>query len=145
MSVRNPLPSLDDLKTQAKRLRASLAKDGDFISHSEALELIAHQHGFRDWNGIHAACGNHPPPTPLAIGARVGGCYLGQEFAGEIIGLETLSPGRVRITLNFDLPVDVITFESFSPFRQRVSCVIDNDGKTAEKTSNGQPHLELLQ
>lgn len=145
MSIQKPLPNLDDLKTQAERLRANLANDGDFISHSEALELIAHQHGFRDWNGLHAACGNRPPPTPLAIGARVSGRYLGQEFAGEIIGLETLSPGRVRITLNFDEPVDVITFESFSAFRQRVSCVIDGDGKTAEKTSNGQPHLELLQ
>lgn len=144
MSIRNPLPSLDDLKTQAKRLRASLENDGDFISHSEALELIAHQHGFRDWNGLHAACGNRPPPTPLAIGARVGGRYLGQEFAGEILGLETLSAGRIRITLDFDEPVDVVTFESFSAFRQRVSCVIGDDGKTAEKTSNGRPHLELL-
>ena len=36
-----PLPSLDTLKDQAKRLRASLADEGTTIGHSRALELIA--------------------------------------------------------------------------------------------------------
>ena len=55
-----PIPSIDVLKQQAKRLRAGLAEDGDFISHSESLELVAKQYGLRDWNTLFAAAGNRP-------------------------------------------------------------------------------------
>jgi hypothetical protein len=143
MNTHPLLPSLDELKTQAKRLRASLEQDGDFITHSESLELIAHQYGFRDWNTIHAAIGNRPPRPRLQVGARVAGRYLGQSFKAEVIGVETLSPGRMRVTLDFDDPVDVVAFESFSAFRRRVSCVVGGDGRTVERTSNGRPQLEL--
>ncbi|MEZ5914292.1 MAG: glyoxalase superfamily protein [Parvularculaceae bacterium] len=91
--------SLEDLKAQAKRLRAALAQDGDFISHSEALELLAKQLGFRDWNTLHAAAGNRPPPPQ--IGDRVAGAYLGQRFEGEIIAVSALSGGRYRVTIDF--------------------------------------------
>ncbi len=138
----NPAPlSLDALKAQAKRLRQALADDGDFISHSEALELLAKQMGFRDWNTLHAAIGNRP--TPPQLGARVYGAYLGQDFSGEIIGVETLSGGRHRVTIDFDEPVDVVTFESFSAFRKRVTAVVGEDGRSAEKTSNGRPQMEI--
>lgn len=143
MTARLSLPSLEALKTQAKRLRKGLEQDGDFISHSESLELIARQYGYRNWNTLHAAVGNRPPRPALQVGARVKGRYLGQAFDGEIVGVETLSPGRMRVTLDFDEAVDVVAFESFSAFRKRVSCVIGEDGKTAEKTSNGLPQLEL--
>lgn len=133
--------SLDDLKAQAKRLRAALAEDGDFISHSEALELLAKQLGHRDWNTLHAAIGNRPAPPQL--GDRVSGSYLGQRFAGEIIGVEALSGGRRRVTIEFDEAVDVVTFESFSAFRKRVSAVVNEDGRSAEKTSDGRPQMEL--
>ena len=105
--IDHPLPSLDMLKTQAKRLRAGLAQDGDFISHSEALELIARQYGYRNWNTLHAAIGNRPPRFIPQIGARIGGAYLGQTFEGEIIAVQTLSSGRFRITIDFDEAVDV--------------------------------------
>lgn len=39
-------------KQMAKRLRAELATRGISLSHSEALELVAHQHGARDWNTL---------------------------------------------------------------------------------------------
>lgn len=133
--------SLDALKAQAKRLRQALAEDGDFISHSEALELLAKQMGFRDWNTLYASVGNRPAPPHL--GERVAGAYLGQEFSGAIIGVETLSGGRHRLTIDFDEPVDVVTFESFSAFRKRVTAVVGEDGRSAEKTSNGRPHMEI--
>lgn len=133
--------SLDALKAQAKRLRQALADDGDFISHSEALELLAKQMGFRDWNTLHASIGNRPPPPQL--GARVGGAYLGQSFSGEIVGVETLSNGRRRVTIDFDEAVDVVTFDSFSAFRKRVTAVVGEDGRSAEKTSNGRPQMEI--
>jgi hypothetical protein len=134
--------TLDTLKSQAKRLRSALAEDGDFITHSEALELLAKQMGFRDWNTLQASVGNRPA-APLQIGARVCGAYLGQKFSGEIIGVEALSSGRQRVTIDFDEPVDVVTFESFSAFRKRVTAVIGEDGRSAEKTSNGRPQMEL--
>lgn len=140
-----PLPSLDALKDQAKRLRARFSAEGQDISHSRALELIAAQYGFRDWNTLHAAVGNRPPFDPWMLGSRVRGHYLGQPFDAEVLGMQAITsqPGRYRMTLHFDEPVDVVTFESFSAFRQRVSCTIDETGRTIEKTSNGRPHLEL--
>jgi len=137
------LPSIDTLKTQAKRLRADLAASGTDIAHGKALEMLAHQHGYNDWNTLHAAVGNGPF-CPVALGMRVRGRYLGQPFEGDVLGVQTLSPpGRYRVTFHFDEPVDVVTFDSFSAFRQRVSCTINERGVTAEKTSNGLPQLKL--
>ena len=140
-----PLPALDALKDQAKRLRKRFADDGQAIGHARALELIAAQYGFRDWNTLHAAVGNRPPFNPWMLGARVRGHYLGQPFDAEVRGVQALSaePGRYRLTLHFDEPVDVVTFESFSAFRQRVSCTVDETGRSRERTSDGRPHLEL--
>ena len=138
------LPTLQTLKDQARRLRARLTADGHTVGHSKSLELLADQYGYRDWNTLHAAVGNQPPPSPVVVGKRVQGRYLGQPFRGEVIGVVALSvPGRFRVVLRFDEPVDVVTFDSFSAFRQRVSCVIDRTGVTAEKTSDGRPHLQL--
>ena len=140
-----PLPALDALKDQARRLRKRFADDGQAIGHARALELIAAQYGFRDWNTLHAKVGNRPPFNPWMLGARVRGHYLGQPFDAEVRGVQALSdePGRYRLTLHFDEPVDVVTFESFSAFRQRVSCTVDETGRSRERTSDGRPHLEL--
>jgi hypothetical protein len=144
-SLSTPLPSLDALKEQAKRLRARFGTDGQAISHSRALELIAAQYGFRDWNTLHAAIGNRPPFNPWMLGSRVRGHYLGQPFDAQVLGVQALTsqPGRYRMTLHFDTPVDVVTFDSFSAFRQRVNCTVDEAGRTSEKTSDGRPHLDL--
>ncbi|WP_375205231.1 glyoxalase superfamily protein [Hyphococcus sp.] len=138
-----PLPSLDGLKQQAKRLRAGLDEDGDFLTHSESLELIAKQYGFRDWNTLHAAVGNRPPVKRFQLGSRVKGRYLGQAFTGEIIAIRSMPPDHLRIVLQFDEPVDVVTFESFSAYRSRISAVINPEGVTVEKTSDGQPQLVM--
>ncbi|MDQ0321885.1 hypothetical protein QO002_004023 [Pararhizobium capsulatum DSM 1112] len=141
-----PLPSLEGLKEQAKRLRAALTSQGQEINHAKALELIASQYGFRDWNTLHAAAGNRPPLNPWMLGSKVKGLYLGQPFEAEILGVQAMGsqPARYRLTLHFAEPVDVVTFESFSAFRQRVNCTIDETGRTVEKTSNGRPQVELF-
>ena len=138
------LPTIETLKSQAKRLRVALKADGRQIGHGDALELLARQHGYRDWNTLHAAIGNQMPPHPLFVGERVRGQYLGQAFDGEVKGLSVLAtPGRYRVTFEFDEAVDVVAFDSFSNFRKRVSCIIDRAGVTMEKTSDGRPHLQV--
>jgi hypothetical protein len=144
MNAHRTLPSLDDLKAQAKRLRDSLSRDGMAVSHSRSLELLAHQQGYKDWNTLFAALGNRPRSFRLELGAHVRGEYLGQPFKAEVIGLGRLGKeDRYRVTLKFDKPVDVVKFDSFSAFRQRVSAVVDGSGVTAERTSAGRPHLRL--
>jgi hypothetical protein len=141
---RRRIPAIDELKSQAKGLRRSLEREGKAVSHGRALELVAHQYGFDDWNTIYVAAGNQPPGSPVSIGERVSGHYLGQPFDGKVTGVQMLgAQERYRVTLKFDQPVDVVTFDSFSAFRRQVSCVIDRRGVTAEKTSNGNPHLRL--
>lgn len=140
-----PLPSLETLKDQAKRLRARLAQEDQTISHSRALELIAAQYGFRDWNTLHAKVGNRPPLNPWMLGARVSGTYLGHPFTAEVISVQALQnrPGYYRLTMKFDEAIDVVTFESFSAFRRRINCTIDETGRSPAKTSDGRPHVEL--
>lgn len=135
-------PSLDALKSQAKELRKSLIWEGRDLSHGQALELVAKSHGYKDWNTLHAAVGN-APRSPVQIGQIVEGHYLGQEFTGEVLGVQVLSEGRYRITLDFAEAVDVVTFDSFSNFRKRVSKTVDSLGRSFDRTSDGQPHIVL--
>jgi hypothetical protein len=139
------LPSLDVLKDQARRLRDTLGRQGTVVNHSKALELVAGQYGFRDWNTLMGAIGNRQPVRSYSIGEQVTGHYLGQMFSGTIIAVQALTSahGRYRVTFDLDEPVDVITFESWSAFRKRVTCTLDEQGRTVEKTSNGQPHMML--
>ena len=88
------LPDIAELKAQAKRLRAALVDDGDFITHSESLELLAKQYGFRDWNTLHARAGNRPS-EPYRVGDQRSGAYLGQSFTGEIVSVKRLANGAL--------------------------------------------------
>lgn len=55
MTASTPVtPSGGDPKMMARRLRAELATRGLGVTHSEALELVAHQLGARDWNTLAA-------------------------------------------------------------------------------------------
>ncbi len=128
-----------ELKEQAKRLRKRLQDAGVKLSHSEALELLAHQLGARDWNTLHAMAGNR---VQLRVGDRVEGRYLGQPFTAEIRGLTMIGDGgHRRVTLQFDVPVDVVRFDSFSSLRQRVTGEIGWDGRSTRHTSDGEPQL----
>lgn len=144
MMKKPKIPNLDIIKDQAKRLRATLLESkGEAVSHSQSLEMIAHQYGFKDWNVLHAAIGNRSPECPVVLGDHVTGRYLSQEFEAEVFGVVALGPDRYQITLHFDEPVDVVIFKSFSNMRQRVTCKVDATGKTLEKTSDGRPQVQL--
>ncbi len=143
MSGKETVPPINQLKRQAKRLREGLARDGDFISHSESLELVAEQFGFKDWNTIYAAASSRAAASVFVIGARVSGRYLNQSFTGEVVGIVRLSPDRLRLTIDFDQPVDVVSFESFSALRRRVTCVVNQNGEAYDRTSDGIAHLNV--
>ena len=124
--------SLPELKAQAKSLRTALAATGHAVSHSQSLELLAKQHGFRDWNTFHARIGNEAAPA-FALNQRIEGRYLYQPFRGEIIGIRAMASNtRFAVILRFDTPVDVITFEGMSNFRTQVQAVVNSEGISAE-------------
>ena len=122
-------PTATDYKAQARRLRAGLADTG---------------HGVRDWNTLNALAARGRSVADLTIGSTVAGRYLGHDFTGELVALHALSKsGRYRASIQFDTPVDVVAFDSFSAFRRRVTVTVDATGATTEKTSDGRPHLQL--
>jgi len=140
------IPTTDELKHQARRLRQAMAEGGTAVAHSAALELVARSHGIRDWNTVAA---REPAAKPaqapqFAVGDTVRGRYLNQAFEGRVLSLTKLpSAGLFRVTVHFDKPVDVVTFDSFSAFRSRVTAVITDKGVSPRRTSNGLPHLVL--
>ena len=140
----NRLPSIPALKKQAKHLRSALEDSGQALSHATALEIVAKQHGFRDWNTICARTVEYPSACPFHIDDRVSGEYFGQPFGGRIRGVEALSKGKFfRTYIEFDEAVDVVTFDSFSAFRKRVMCVVDALGRSPYKRSDGVRQLRL--
>lgn len=135
---------IDDLKQQAKALRRSLAQSGHVISHSQSLETLANQLGYRDWNTL-TALASHKNTFLYSLGDAVRGTYLGQQFEGEVIGLRFVpKKDRFGITIKFDVPVDVVKFEGMSNFRSRINLVVSHNGVSDDKTSDGQPHLKLV-
>ncbi|WP_296764977.1 glyoxalase superfamily protein [Sediminimonas sp.] len=135
-------PSLDAIKAQAKALRQALQSEGTVISHAQALELIARQHGARDWNTLHSRLTQRNALPELALGDRVAGHYLGQAFSGEIVALSGPANHR-HVEIKLDRPVDTVRFESFSNWRHRIRGTLGVDGRSHRKTSDGAPHLTV--
>ncbi len=133
----------EQAKQRASAMRADYARRGIAISHSAALEKVAAELGYRDWNTASARLSNLPE-VPLHVGDRVAGSYLKQAFQGRVLGVrEVYGGGAYEVTLQFDTPVDVVSFDSFSAFRSRVTATIGADGVSTAKTSDGRPHLEV--
>lgn len=132
--------SLETAKTQAKALRQALQAKGAVVTHAQALELIAQQHGARDWNTLHARLARRNAPPELALGDTVSGQYLGQTFNGRIIGLS--GPEHLRqIEIKLDHPIDTVRFDSFSNWRHRIRGTLGENGQSHRKTSDGVPQL----
>ena len=61
-----------------------------------------------------------------------------------MLSLTRVGPaGQYRVTIKFDTPVDVVTFDSFSAFRSRVVVLINGDGVAVKRTSDGEPYLRM--
>ena len=136
------LPTLAEAKNLAKALRKRLADEGFVLGHSQALERVAQDHGFRDWNAFHAAI-EADQSEAWSVGARVTGRYLSQPFAAKILSSEQLRPGWFRLVLDLDEAVDVVRFESFSNLRKQIRVEVGPAGHSKERTSDGTPHVEL--
>ncbi|WP_421760328.1 glyoxalase superfamily protein [Devosia sp.] len=136
-------PSATTLKAEAKHLRAERALAGAPLTHGAALEEVAHSHGYRDWNTAVAALPERVA-TPVQVGQRVKGTYLKQPFTGLVIGVQLLSDMQhYKVTVKFDKPVDVVTSELFSSFRQRVTATVDIHGISPAHTSDREPHMRI--
>lgn len=142
MSETLNLPDRSTIKLQAKRLRQSLETEGTSISHAEALELVAKQFGFRDWNTMSARISN-ATRNELQVGHRVTGRYLGHAFSGILLGLQTLSGGRRQVAVRLDEPIDVVKSRWFSSYRRRITGTLEKNGTSYARTSDGQPVLAL--
>jgi hypothetical protein len=137
------IPSATSFKAEARALREERAKAGEPIGHGAALEQVARRHGYRDWNTAHAAVPERAV-SPFQVGQRVRGAYLRQPFTGLLIGVQLLADMQhFRVTVKFDQPVDVVTSELFSGFRQRVVATVDLRGISPARTSDGEPHMRL--
>lgn len=76
-------------KQMARRLRDDLAARGVTIRHSEALELVAHQWGARDWNTLAArqqGGGARPAEGPAVPILRIFDRAKAVEFYVEFLG-----------------------------------------------------------
>jgi hypothetical protein len=138
-----PIASRDQAKARARELRAELAAAGKPVSHSEALERVAAELGYRDWNTASARLSNEPE-TPLQVGDQVAGRYLKQPFTGRVLGVREIAGGAAfEVTIRFDEAVDVVEFESFSNLRTQVNITVSPSGVSHFRTSDGVPHMVL--
>lgn len=84
-----------DSKHMAKALRQALAERGQEISHSEALELVARQFGFANWNMLSARiAAAHLAPLELPPGWHVA---HGTNEGNYRLGIDPNSPGSALI------------------------------------------------
>ncbi len=137
-------PNVANLKAQARRYRASHLAQGRTLSHSRALELVARQQGFADWNTAVANCRQHPVPEKLAAGKVVQGRYLSHPFEARIVAATQLPDGQVHLTLDLDEGIDVSASSRFSAVRKRVSGTVDSTGRSAESLADGTPQLQVI-
>jgi hypothetical protein len=139
--MKTPVTNRDQAKARARELRAELAAGGTPISQAEALERVAAELGYRDWNTASARLSNEPE-VPLQVGDLVAGRYLKQPFTGRVLGVREVAGGTAfDVTLRFDEAVDVVEFESFSNLRTQVQITVSAAGVSAFRTSEGVPHM----
>jgi hypothetical protein len=137
-------PSTATLKAEAKALRARRTLEGTPISHGAALEEVARGHGYRDWNTASASIPERVA-SPVQVGQRMTGTYLGNPFTGLVIGVNLLSDMQhYEVTVKADQPIDVSKSKLIGPImRQRLRSTVDLSGVSVSRTSDGEPHLRI--
>lgn len=135
-------PSIQTLKSEAKALREERARAGTPLGQGQALEAIAKQHGYRDWNTASATLPERIA-IPVQVGQRVKGTYLSRPFTGLVLGMHLLADMQhYEVTVKFDKPVNVSRFD-WPIERIRVRATVNLDGVSPAHTSDGEPHMRL--
>lgn len=118
-----------NLKLQARRLRDYFAGKNIEISHAMALEALAKQHGFRDWNVLSATLNRQAEQKAWPeLEDRIRGNYLGHSFQGKILKVETTTVANSRrYTILFDQPIDVVASAHFSSYRKQINCFLNQN------------------
>ena len=143
MSYSLDTPSVSTLKSEARALREERAKAGSPIGHSAALEEVAHQHGYRDWNTAAAALPQRVM-VPVQVGQRVRGTYLSQPFTGLVMSVKLLADMQhYEVSVHFDQPVNVWKGKLAVALRQRVRSTVDMRGVSLAHTSDGEPQMRI--
>ncbi|MDN3713517.1 glyoxalase superfamily protein [Paracoccus cavernae] len=116
--------SFMDAKILAKNLRHSLASNGVERSHSECLELIAEQFGFRDWNQLSAhiaatdsrmSADNPPLPNGWKITRHTDRTFYR-------IGINASQPGVAQIACRVERNCGIVLpADSFGVMMQSIS------------------------
>jgi len=127
-----PSTPLTRAKDLAKLLRSDLAAAGMDVPHSLALELIAHQHGAKDWNTLAATVGAHTAAAPVRPPAFASGVPVLRVMSAQV------ALGFYRDYLGFSLDWEH-RFEAGFPLYVQVS-----RGQTvlhlSEHHGDGSPH-----
>lgn len=115
-------------------MRNHLAEKNIDISHGAALEILAKQHGFKDWNILSATTKRPSGKVPWPeLEDNIKGTYLGHAFTGKILKVQTTNmANNRRYTILFDKPIDVVTSKHFSNYRQRINCFLDQSLKSVD-------------
>jgi hypothetical protein len=143
MSFSLDTPSARSLKAEARALREERARAGMPLSHSAALEEVAHAHGYRDWNTARAALPDRVA-APFQVGERVRGTYLSQPYSGMLIGVHMMGDMQhYQVTILFDQPVNVTPNFMFEALRKRVSGTVDIRGISPALRGDGTPQLVI--
>jgi hypothetical protein len=143
MSFSLDTPSPRTLKAEAKAIREERATAGAPMTHGAALEEVARRHGYRDWNTAVAALPERVA-TPVQVGQRARGTYLGRPFEGLVMGVKLLSNMQhYEVTVKFDAPVNVSRSSLMVIHRQRVTATVEVHGVSLAHTSDGEPHMRI--
>ncbi|ADD43301.1 glyoxalase superfamily protein [Stackebrandtia nassauensis] len=82
--------TISDAKTAARVLRQCLADDGFELSHSRALEIVAQQLGFADWNTASASLTAAQTDSGSAVAVlRIHDTALARGFYLDYLGFTT--------------------------------------------------------
>lgn len=94
------ITTIDQAKAAARALRHSLTADGATISHSRALELVAHQLGDTDWNTTAARLAASGSGTGGAVPVlRIQDVAPARQFYLDYLGFEVLWEHRFEASL----------------------------------------------
>lgn len=144
------MKSFPDPKPMAKALRSALEARGVELTHSEALELVAKQLGFDDWNTLSARLDRIPNLTMPEGWGRAGG---GEEHYA--VGVNLADPASPAIIQSLaDLPsggfasmVQTVRAKEFREKRMRFSAEVratEVDGGAAIWMRVDRPGASIL-